>query len=458
MDRDLTFTHPIPSRSPKFDMTQTQQDASNTLHRMRAPVPVGEMDALRAPLQERFRAVRSFSENLVAHLAPEDLMVQSTPDASPAKWHLAHTTWFFETFLLSQFVPGYKIFDPDFRMVFNSYYKGIGKHPLRSTRGNFSRPTLDRVLSYRVYVNAAMEAWLAGSVPESARELVILGLNHEQQHQELIVTDLKHAFWSQPLQPSFVERLPDAKAKSVGALTWTELKGGHVEIGHSGNGFAFDNELPRHAVLLSPSRIANRLTTNREYLAFMEDDGYRRPELWLSDGWDTITQQGWEAPFYWEREANQWHSFTASGLRQVELDEPVCHVSFYEADAFARWSGARLPREAEWEHAAEALTLEGNFAESGKFHPDRTAVSQGLAQMFGDVWEWTASPYVGYPGFQPAAGLVGEYNGKFMCNQLVLRGGSCATPQSHIRASYRNFFPPHARWQFMGIRLAADAR
>lgn len=415
------------------------------------------MNTTRAPLQERFRTVRSFTENLVAHLAPEDLMVQSMPDASPAKWHLAHTTWFFETFLLSEFVPGYKIFDPDFRMVFNSYYKGIGKHPLRSTRGNFSRPTLDRVLGYRGHVNGEMEKWLASEIPASARELVVLGLNHEQQHQELIVTDIKHAFWSQPLQPSFVEAARSSSAKAS-VLTWSEFEGGQVEIGHDGEGFAFDNELPRHAVLLPPFRLANRLATNREYLAFMEDGGYSRPELWLSDGWDSVNQQGWESPFYWEREGDEWQVFTASGVRPVELEEPVCHVSFYEADAFARWSGARLPQEAEWEHAAKAVSIQGNLAESGRFHPQPAFSQKGLTQMFGDVWEWTASPYVGYPGFHPAAGLVGEYNGKFMCNQFVLRGGSCATPQSHIRASYRNFFPPHARWQFMGIRLAADAR
>jgi ergothioneine biosynthesis protein EgtB len=303
-----------------------------------------------------------------------------------------------------------------------------------------------------------MERWISSDVTESARELIVLGLNHEQQHQELIVTDLKHAFWSQPLQPGLVERETNAPAQRTRTFTWAEFEGRQVETGHLGKGFAFDNELPRHAVLLQPYRLAERLVANREFLEFIEDDGYRRPELWLSDGWDAVNQHAWEAPLYWERDGNEWKQYTASGLRPLDVDEPVCHVSFYEADAFARWRGARLPLEAEWERAADRSPVEGNFAESGAFHPHSDSGSGGLTQIFGDVWEWTASPYVAYPGFRPAEGLVGEYNGKFMCNQFVLRGGSCATPQSHIRASYRNFFPPHARWQFMGIRLAADAR
>jgi ergothioneine biosynthesis protein EgtB len=384
-------------------------------------------------------------------------MVQSMPDASPAKWHLAHTTWFFETFLLSEFLPGYRSYDSDFRTVFNSYYKGVGKHPVRGMRGTFSRPTLERVLDYRGHVNQAMERLIASGPPESAVALIVIGLNHEQQHQELIVTDIKHAFWSQPLRPSYVERNPQP-GTAPGELNWTTFDGGEVEIGHSGDGFSFDNELPRHAMLLQPYRLANRLVTNREYLDFMNDGGYRRPELWLSEGWDIVNQQGWEAPFYWEKDGADWHVFTASGTRPIDLDEAVCHVSFFEADAFARWAGARLPLEGEWEHAAESIAVNGNFAESGLFHPITASSSDGLQQVFGDVWEWTGSAYLGYPGFRPAPGSVGEYNGKFMCNQFVLRGGSCATPQSHIRASYRNFFPPQARWQFMGIRLAADAR
>ena len=405
-----------------------------------------------------FRGAGDHSAVEAAPLTAEDQMVQSMPDASPAKWHLAHTTWFFETFLLSQYLPGYQPYDPEFRTVFNSYYKGIGKHPVRGTRGGFSRPTLDRVLAYRAHVNQAMER-LIGSGPQEINALIVIGLNHEQQHQELILTDIKHAFWSQPLRPNYTEQLCDAGNPAAGALTWSSFPGGEVEIGHSGTGFSFDNELPRHPMLLQPYRLANRLITNREYLEFMDDGGYRRPELWLSDGWDTVNLQGWEAPFYWEREGDEWQTFTMSGMRAVDPEEPVCHVSYFEADAFARWVGARLPLEGEWEHAAEACAIEGNFAESGLFHPCRAQEAHsGLQQMFGDVWEWTSSPYVGYPGFRPAEGSVGEYNGKFMCNQFVLRGGSCATPQSHIRATYRNFFPPHARWQFMGIRLAADAR
>lgn len=410
------------------------------------------------PLQQRYAAVRAFSEQLVSHLAAEDLMVQSMPDASPAKWHLAHTTWFFETFLLSEFLPGYRPFDPEFRTVFNSYYKGIGKHPVRGTRGTFSRPTLDRVLAYRAHVNEAMHRLLGSGVPRDAESLVVIGLNHEQQHQELIVTDIKHAFWSQPLRPSITEKLPKPSPTPVGLLEWTDFPAGKVEIGHAGTEFSFDNELPRHAILLGPYRLANRLITNREYRNFMEDDGYRRPELWLSEGWDTVLQQGWDAPLYWESTEEGWQLFTASGMRSIDPDEPVCHVSFFEADAFARWAGARLPSEGEWEHAAESCPIKGVFAESGTFHPAACDAENSLSQMFGDLWEWTGSAYLGYPGFQPAPGAVGEYNGKFMCNQFVLRGGSCATPQSHIRASYRNFFPPSARWQFMGIRLASDAR
>ncbi|HEY3928717.1 MAG TPA: ergothioneine biosynthesis protein EgtB [Candidatus Koribacter sp.] len=408
-------------------------------------------------LLRQYREVRAATERLVAHLSPEDLMLQPMADASPAKWHLAHTTWFFETFLLSEFLPGYTEFDPDFRTVFNSYYKGIGKHPLRTTRGGFSRPTLDRVLAYRAHVDAAMQLLITNAPPQAC-DLIVLGLNHEQQHQELIVTDIKFAFWSQPLQPAYAEQNRARSLASDDQLSWSTFDGGTFEIGHSGSAFSFDNELPRHAVLLQPFRLANRLSTNREYVAFIEDDGYRRAELWLSDGWDTVKQQGWEAPLYWETDGNHWQLFTAAGLQPLDLDEPVCHLSFYEADAFARWSNARLPLESEWEHAAQSLPIAGNFAESGLFHPAASPRSNGLQQVFGDVWEWTASPYVGYPGFHPAPGAVGEYNGKFMCNQLVLRGGSCATPQSHIRASYRNFFPPHARWQFMGVRLASDAR
>ena len=423
---------------------------------MSEPTPALQAQQAVGSLAERFSDVRCFTERFVAHLAPEDLMVQSMPDASPAKWHLAHTTWFFETFLLSEYLPSYRPYDPEFRTVFNSYYKGIGKHPVRGTRGSFSRPTLDRVLAYRAYVNEAMQRLIAADVPGTA-ELIVLGLNHEQQHQELILTDIKHAFWSQPLRPAFSDRQDVIRSSSAAHPGWTSVPGGTVEVGYAGSAFAFDNELPRHSVLLQPFKLSNRLVTNREYLEFMKDGGYRRPELWLSDGWDAVNLQGWDAPFYWEGEGDRWQTFTMNGMQEVDPEEPVCHVSYFEADAYARWTGARLPLETEWEHVAEAVAVQGNFADSGAFHP-RVARGDGLQQLYGDVWEWTGSAYLGYPGFRPAVGSVGEYNGKFMCNQFVLRGGSCATPQSHIRATYRNFFPPHARWQFMGIRLAADAR
>jgi ergothioneine biosynthesis protein EgtB len=383
-------------------------------------------------------------------------MIQSIPDASPTKWHLAHTTWFFETFILTEQLPGYEAFDPDFRLVFNSYYKKLGSHPVRSTRGNFSRPSLEQVLAYRRVVDEAMRSLLKRGVTPQQGELIELGLNHEQQHQELILTDIKHGFYAQPLKPAYQEFRRKEKLAPSRELRWVDFDGGIHPIGHAGGGFAFDNESPRHDVLLQPFRLASCLVTNSEFIRFIEDDGYRRPELWLSEGWDTVCQQGWSHPYYWERSDERWRHFTMSGLRKVDPEEPVCHISYFEADAYARWAGARLPREEEWEVAANSVPILGNFAEARRFAPEAAPEVDGLQQMFGDVWEWTASPYVAYPGFRPAAGAVGEYNGKFMCNQYVLRGGSCATPQSHIRATYRNFFPAHARWQFTGIRLAAD--
>jgi ergothioneine biosynthesis protein EgtB len=382
-------------------------------------------------------------------------MVQSTPEASPAKWHQAHTTWFFETFILSSQLPGYRAFNPAFRDLFNSYYKQVGSHPLRTIRSTFSRPTLHDVRAYRNHVDEYM-AQLLGSEdmsPEIAA-LVELGLNHEQQHQELILTDIKHAFWTNPLQPAYLNEPVEEAPAELPPLRWLNFDGGLRQIGHSGNGFAFDNEGPRHQVFLDSFRVASRLVTNGEFMQFMADNGYRRPELWLSDGWDTVLANQWEAPLYWQRTDGGWSVFTMGGIREIRTHEPVCHVSYYEADAFARWAGARLATEAEWEVAAGGMSVEGNLLEGGRFHPAPAHDGDGLAQMFGDVWEWTASPYVAYPGFRPAEGALGEYNGKFMCNQLVLRGGSCVTPQSHIHASYRNFFPPQTRWQFMGIRLA----
>jgi ergothioneine biosynthesis protein EgtB len=402
-------------------------------------------------LRERFAAIRETTMRITASLSPEDQMLQSMPDASPAKWHLAHTTWFFETFVLLPYVPGYQAFDPHFQYLFNSYYKQLGSHPNRGSRGLMSRPSLERVHAYRLHVDAAVLT-LLDQAGDDGHQLIDLGLNHEQQHQELILTDIKHALWSSPLRPACLPVLP-GKAPAA-SLTWVEIEGGIHHIGHGGTGFAFDNESPRHEVLLRSFRLASRPVTNAEYLEFMQDGGYRRPDLWLSDGWDKVCAEGWSAPLYWERDEEDhaaWLQFTVDGLNHVHPAEPVCHLSYYEADAYARWRGARLPTEEEWEVAAARIPARGSFLENGPVHPLPAAPAP---QMFGDVWEWTSSPYVAYPGFQPAEGLMGEYNGKFMVNQLVLRGGSCATPASHIRASYRNFFPPHARWQFSGVRLA----
>ena len=403
-----------------------------------------------SPLRERYREIRDTSLQLTERFSVEDQMLQSMPDASPAKWHLAHTTWFFETFVLSAHVSGYKPFDARYKQLFNSYYKQLGSHPYRGVRGLMSRPSLDEIHAYRAHVDQAMLRHLE-SPNESTAALIEVGLNHEQQHQELILTDIKHALWSMPLRPEQAER-PRA-VKNSAPLEWVDFEGGIREIGYAGSGFAFDNESPRHQVLLTPFRLASRLTTNAEYLDFMNDGGYRRPELWLSDGWDMVCAQGWTSPLYWEERDGNWLNFSYDGMREMDPAAPVCHVSYYEADAFAHWSKARLPREEEWEGAAEQSNSKGTLLESGKLQP-QPASGTGLQQMFGDAWEWTASAYLAYPGFEPAAGAIGEYNGKFMCNQFVLRGGSCATPASHIRASYRNFFPPHARWQFMGIRLA----
>ena len=403
-----------------------------------------------SPLRERYQEIRRKSLELTQPYSAEDQMLQSMPDASPAKWHLAHTTWFFETFILAAHVPAYKSFDERYKYLFNSYYKQLGSHPYRGARGLMSRPSLNEIHAYRSHVDEAMLRHLEFANEETAA-LVELGLNHEQQHQELILTDIKHALWSMPLRPRRVSQprvvAPDAP------LQWIDFEGGIHKIGHSGTGFAFDNEGPRHEILLRLFRLASRLVTNAEYLQFMNDGGYRRPELWLSDGWDTVCSQSWQSPSYWEENEGRWFEFTLAGMAELDPHGPVCHVSYYEADAYARWSGARLPREEEWEVAAAQNPSSGTLLETGHLHPG-PARGSGLQQVFGDVWEWTSSAYAAYPGFQPAEGLIGEYNGKFMCNQFVLRGGSCATPSSHIRATYRNFFPPHARWQFTGIRLA----
>ncbi len=403
-----------------------------------------------SPLRERYQEIRRATLALTKPFSAEDQMLQSMPDASPAKWHLAHTTWFFETFILGPHVPGYRPFDSRYQYLFNSYYKQLGSHPHRGARGLMSRPSLNEIHAYRSHVDAAMLRHLE-SGNEQTPALIELGLNHEQQHQELIVTDIKHALWSMPLRP---ERVSQPRAVSTAVpLQWMNFEGGIHKIGHAGTGFAFDNEGPRHEVLLRGFRIASRLVTNAEYLQFMKEDGYRRAEHWLSDGWDMVCSQGWNSPLYWKENDGRWLEFTFAGMRELDPASPVCHVSYYEADAYARWSNARLALEEEWEVAAAQASSTSTLLEGGGLHP-QPARGKGLQQIFGDVWEWTSSPYMPYPGFEPATGLIGEYNGKFMCNQFVLRGGSCATPASHIRATYRNFFPPHARWQFMGIRLA----
>jgi len=403
-------------------------------------------------LGDHFSEIRGLTMHLTDSLSAEDQMLQSMPDASPVKWHLAHTTWFFETFILVPYAAHYRPFDRNFQYLFNSYYKQLGGHPYRGARGLMSRPSLEQVHAYRKHVDHGMVGFLPHA-KGPALSLLELGLNHEQQHQELILTDIKHALWSGPLRPEPVAG--HTRYVAAPKLAWIEVEGGIHSIGHHGEGFAFDNESPRHEVLLRPFQIASRPVTNEEYLEFMKDGGYCRPELWLSDGWDAVNAQGWNSPLYWHRSSDdgEWSQFVMNGAKRVNPAEPVCHVSFYEADAFARWAGARLPLESEWEIAATRHPARGTLLEDGIWHPQPPR-GKGLQQVLGDVWEWTASPYVAYPGFTSAPGVVGEYNGKFMCNQFVLRGGSCATPASHIRASYRNFFPPHARWQFSGLRLA----
>jgi len=412
-----------------------------------------------ASLLADYRAVRRQSETLCEPLEPEDFLVQSMPDASPTKWHLAHTAWFFETFVLTSALPSYRPRYPQYNYLFNSYYNAVGERISRDKRGLMSRPSIGEVQRYRTEIDALMEDWL-GSADEAAittlAPVIVLGLNHEQQHQELILTDLKHAFAANPLRPIYLDR-PPTPATASAPLSWTGCSEGVRWVGHEGTGYAFDNEGPRHRQFVGAFRLANRLTTNAEYLAFITDRGYARPEFWLSDGWNACNRLGWRAPLYWEHLDGRWQTMTLAGLVDVAPSEPVTHVSFYEADAFARWSGHRLATEAEWEFAANELPIAGNFLESGRYHPAPLSPDEtGLTQMFGDTWEWTQSPYSPYPGYRPAAGALGEYNGKFMCNQMVLRGGSCATPQSHVRATYRNFFGPEARWQFTGVRLATD--
>jgi ergothioneine biosynthesis protein EgtB len=415
-----------------------------------------------ANLAERYSQARRATESLCKSLAVEDLVVQSMPDASPARWHLAHTTWFFETFVLARWEFGYRPVSADYQVLFNSYYNGVGEQFPRSRRGLLTRPTVAEVFHYRQAVDERMLRLLSTLTHDAAAEAAIvveLGINHEQQHQELLLTDIKHMFSCNPLWPAY--RSPPAKLRATShePSGWSAHSGGVAEIGHEGSAFAFDNERPRHKVFLQPFEIQRRLVTAGEFLDFMSNDGYRRPELWLSLGWSTLRDQNWTAPLYWVQQDGQRWQFSLNGLRPLNQDEPVCHVSYFEADAFARWAGARLPTEAEWEHAAIGTDLQGSFLESEHFHPiPSNDQADSMAQLYGEVWQWTGSPYTPYPGYVAPPGALGEYNGKFMCNQYVLRGGSCVTPISHIRATYRNFFPPDARWQFSGIRLARDAK
>ena len=420
---------------------------------------VGEPSRSAATLLQQYQDVRKATERLCAPLAIEDYILQAMADVSPTRWHIAHVSWFFETFLLKPHLPSYESPHPKYEFLFNSYYNAVGPQYYRPHRGLISRPTVAEVYDYRAHVDQGMISLLEVSDEPKLAALtpaLALGLNHEQQHQELILTDIKYNLALNPLRPAYHQREVPRGASNP-PIRWLEFEGGIHTIGHDGVGFAFDNEWPRHEALLHPFRMASRPVTNGEFMEFMEAGGYETPTLWLSDGWTTVTTEGWTAPLYWEKLDGAWWMQTMSGMQPVDEHAPVSHVSYYEAAAFAYWAGKRLPTEQEWEHASAAEPLQGAFMEAGLYHPLPAAGNGGLQQMYGDVWEWTQSPYSPYPGFQPGSGALGEYNGKFMVNQMVLRGGSCATPQSHIRPTYRNFFPPHARWQFMGFRLAEDA-
>jgi ergothioneine biosynthesis protein EgtB len=415
----------------------------------------------------RFRGVRQFSARLTENLAAEDCVVQSMPDVSPTKWHLAHTTWFFETFILKKWIPKYESVVPEYAYLFNSYYNAAGDMHRRDLRGLISRPTLEETIRYRAAVNDRIEEFLENCGEERLAEvepIVVLGVHHEQQHQELLITDIKHVFAQSPLHPVFRNIKAASNRGSAGmqhdaALSFVDFEEATVEIGYRGNGFCYDNEQPAHRALVLPFGLATRPVTNGEFIEFIEAGAYSKPQYWLSLGWTTVNEQRWTAPLYWQKQDGKWWNFTLTGFRPVDETEPVTHVSYFEADAYANWAGARLPTEFEWERAAGGQPMEGNFVEDEYFHP-QTAGNQrqenDLSQIFGDVWEWTRSSYSPYPGYRAEPGALGEYNGKFMCNQYVLRGGSCATSRTHIRPTYRNFFQPEKRWQFTGIRLARD--
>lgn len=411
-------------------------------------------------LAERFRSARRLTLSLCDPLTPEDMMVQSCPEASPAKWHLAHTAWFFESFVLREFLPGYRVFNTDFAWLFNSYYQSFAAFPEKRLRSSFSRPALEEILHFRRHVDEGIDRLLEGNPPAEALTRIELGVNHEEQHQELLLTDMLHALLTNPLRPAYLADAGAAKAAGVAVdLSFIDFEGELREVGHTGEGFCFDNEMPRHRVWLEPYSLANRLVTCGEFAQFIAEGGYKRAEFWLSAGWDAVQNHGWRAPLYWDEDETGWRVFTLRGEQSLAAvaNIPVSHVSYFEADAYARWAGRRLATEFEWEAAAEGRLLTGNLLDSQKLMPAAAewTQAQGPAQLFGDCWEWTGSAYLGYPGFHPLSGSLGEYNGKFMSGQMVLRGGSCVTPPAHIRGSYRNFFSPETRWQFSGIRLAS---
>jgi ergothioneine biosynthesis protein EgtB len=408
-------------------------------------------------LENRLLDTRHLSLELAAPLSPEDMVVQAMDDASPTKWHLAHTTWFFETFILAKHLPGYRVFDETFNYCFNSYYESQGARHPRPKRGLLTRPSNERVMAYRAHVDEGLRGLLTRGVDDEVARLMAIGINHEQQHQELLLTDILALLAVNPLRPAYRAIRPHPVEPAPEGQGWIDFPGGIGSVGHDGEGFAWDNEAPRHEVLIHPFRLADRLVTNGEWLEFMADGGYATAEHWLADGWATVNREGWQAPLYWEQRDGQWLAMSLEGLHPVERAAPVCHASYFEADAFARWAGKRLPTEFEWEVAAQGLGAAGDPAAAGTLRPLPSGPALGgLRQMYGQVWQWTQSAYLPYPGYRPPAGALGEYNGKFMVSQQVLRGGSCATPVGHTRATYRNFFYPHQRWQFMGLRLAEE--
>ncbi len=432
---------------------------NSTINLEKDQVSVDSDNLLRQNLLQKYKRVRKFSEELCANLEIEDFVIQSMPDVSPTKWHLAHTSWFFEAFLLKKINPNYKSLNDIYNYLFNSYYVQIGRRFTRAERGLLSRPTVKEVFQFRKFIDEQMFEFFESASDDALNSFTVIieiGLNHEQQHQELMLTDLKHVLSQNPLNPVYAKRDSENTA-SIKPIRWITFDESITEIGHDGKGFFYDNEMPRHRTLIHAFEVANRLTTNGEYLKFINDGGYKKTELWLSDGAAAVEAGNWNAPLYWEQVANEWFSFTLNGFEKIDLNAPVCHISLYEADAFARWADARLLSESEWEFAANDNSIEGNFADNKNYHPvPNKNNDQKIQQMYGDVWEWTRSDYCAYPGYKIPPGAIGEYNGKFMSGQNVLRGGSCATSKDHIRKTYRNFFPPNARWQFSGIRLAKD--